>query len=327
MPEIVKAKWFKKFGLSFLPEEIRAEKPIPELLDALSSSLDDPFGKPQAGSDALLEKEIQQEIAEKRREQAESKGIAALDLDGFFQGRPVRKKSRSVDEIRLESPERLALKTNSTPLQEEPKSSELKELKIIYKNNVTLFSPSPNIPEDSLMSQIKSIALKPQESRSAHSRTSSRAGKPGIVDEIDEGYSHFESEQPKPADSAPVDVASQTLPQLIVAYPQDPRSSRIVEILRGIEDESIIEQMLLSQRDKKEMYTLRMLELENSLRTAEYELKGLDPLTRRIDEDNLALERSIDSEAKQFSSAIETKTAQRDKLKDRVEVLKAQTRL
>ena len=323
IPEILKHKWFKKHGFSFNLEEIKQERPIPDLVDALQQNLDDPFGKNIQEEEQALEREVEQEKAEKIRERENKLDNENLYDDGYPKLDIGRTQSDHTGVHQLHS--------NSLILNSEKEEMKLvskkTSMKIIYKNNVTTFSTDSETPDDSLMMHIKKMALQPSSSYEGNFLDGPRSvplikKTSRIVEDIEENFSQFESDKPNKYNIDFLDASTQTLPQLIVTSPQDPRAIEMAGLLKQYEDDFIVSQMVEDQNSKRIQFRQKIEEIEGMITIKNIEIQEVESEKRLLKETKDSLEERRWKEAGESAVKIEENDIYINELENEIKSLK-----
>lgn len=220
----MKHRWFKKFGMSFDNGIMQIEPENQDLLDYMKRGCyQDPFGTPDDNleGDIKVEKE---EIDRERRKKLRNLKHSGIIKNGHLEephsptSPGLRRPSKSFDLAtnfdnegenllnEKEHDQNGGSKKFHRHLTETEKNS---HMRIIFKDSVALIHKDHEGLEEAMMSNIKRLTgvslSSPEKERSSESRSISKSQL--MIDEIDQEYDRFES--------MPIDVAVQTIPEIV----------------------------------------------------------------------------------------------------------------
>lgn len=346
IPDIVKHKWFKRFDISFDIQTMEHEPVNLDLGEYMRKNCyHDPFANHCEDQADALESEIKAERLyiekEKRKKLRNLKhlGNDYLEVAGdcLSPTSPhVKRTSKSAEY--LASSEKEAL--GKVIIQEVDSNQASKkfhrynterdphaQMRIIYKDAVAVIPKDYDGLEETLMDNINRLTGYTSNSFNdtdlgQTSESPSFRKSQLMIEEIDKEYDRFEA--------MPVDVGTQTVPEILIRLPHDPRTQEILRLQKKIDDLPIILQMLDEQKQESQFNVQRLKQLKSEIDNLNVETARASQKTIDLMNINHRIEEQISVEAQTMGSLIQGKQkriddlkAQRDNLLSKIQQMKS----
>lgn len=225
IPEIMKSKWFKQFGLSFNSEEIKNEQPMEDLLSRMQgNNFADPFSRQSVAEEQLLEEEIQEEMLEisrQRKIKLKNLRVKMTQIEGPeddmspTERRRLAKSAEKIKKSELEESGGLSVRNfghDTLSIHAGKKSSQFKpmeHMRIYYRQNMEVIHKDSEDMDEALISKISKLTNTDSidVDQGYAVETSGTPKSVQIIDEIDREYDKFER--------MPMDACTQTTEQIV----------------------------------------------------------------------------------------------------------------